>query len=235
MVLLAVLFEVALLGAKLAAVAPFAGVPGSTQEAPVLDMSALTARTFIAYGHSYIAGDQERYLTPWITSAGQALRMGVVNLGVGGTTSSYTLGVVDKTWPRGEHIPARPLVIVECTLNDVRRYGAGGLRNYVSNISRIFSRLNSAVPRPRVVLVLDVPIARWTGYAPDNHGSGKLLNEYDDAGRSAAERAGVAIADPRVGWSPAAMLSSDGVHPDALGARHIAAAVERVVQHQGRA
>jgi lysophospholipase L1-like esterase len=127
-------------------------------------------------------------------------------------------------------IPARSVAIVECTLNDVRTYGLAGLHEYRTTLFRIFARLRSAAPRPRIVMVLDVPITKWSADPPYDRGTTQALNAYDDAARTVAKNAHVAIADPRVGWIAKAMISSDGVHPNPLGARHIAVAVERAMR-----
>src|SRR5271166_3281236 len=69
----ALLIAVVLLGGKLAAVAPFAAQATSTADPPILEMPALTARTLIAYGHSYVVGGHVDYFTPWTTKVARAL------------------------------------------------------------------------------------------------------------------------------------------------------------------
>ena len=175
----------------------------------------------LAYGHSYVAGIHGQP-PPWPGLLANTLHLPLVTVAHGGDVASRCLSRMAAS-------PDRPadgdVVIWECDINDVRRYGTDP--SHLESFRRTLVAALGRMRHGRVVIVEDPPITGWGLYAPFNHGSQAALDAYN----TVIERT---VSPPVhvvkiVGWDPATMLGIDAVHPNEEGKRVIADSVAAVV------
>ena len=176
----------------------------------------------VAYGHSYISGVPGQP-PPWPTLLASTLGLPLVDLGHGGAIGSRCLSRMEGTSVRATD---SDVVVWECDLNDVRRYGLdpGHLESFRQAFVSVVARLRHG----RIVVVEDPPITAWGLYPPFNHGSVAAMDRYDSVIEGAAP-ASVHVVKV-LGWDPATMLARDGVHPNDAGKRAIASTVAAAVR-----
>ena len=175
------------------------------------------AAVVLAYGHSYIAGVPGQP-PPWPTVLASELRLPLLSVAHGGDLATQC---VARMAASADHPADRDVVVWECDLNDVRRYGTDA--RHLARFRDAFVAALARMRAGRVIVVEDPPIKAWGLYPPFNHGSVAALDAYN----AVIERA----APPEVhvvkilGWDPATMLATDGVHPNDAGKHAIAATV----------
>ncbi|GAC1588912.1 MAG: hypothetical protein NVS3B21_05110 [Acidimicrobiales bacterium] len=196
--------------------------------APATRLSPLPAGTgppsVVAYGHSFIAGVPNQG-PAWPALLAHDLGRPLIDHGHGGDLVSGCLAQVGSARP----VPADgDIVVFECDLNDVRRYGADGrhLKAFERSLRAALGRLRHG----QVVVVEDPPILAWGRYDPFDHGSSAALGRYDKViARSLP--AGSRLVRVTA-WDPALMVGQDGVHPNDTGEAAIVAAVADVLGHR---
>jgi hypothetical protein len=178
----------------------------------------------VAYGHSYLLSPQLGGApASYVTLAATAMRVKPVIRAVNGGTTLNVENLVfnGKTrWVPG----TSDLVVIDSAINDIKNKlptdeWTGALRHVLSAFA--------TGPVPAVLLVRPLQVA-----APSHPGHNpKVIAAYAAAQRKvAAQFAAVQIVDAASGWNPRLDLSTDGIHPTALGEVHIATAVQRVAQ-----
>lgn len=173
----------------------------------------------VAYGHSYlhspkIGGAQVSYATLAASSLGVKPIIRAVN---GGTTLD-----VDKLVHKGSTrwVPgSADLVLIDSAINDIEQKLP--TKQWTASLQDMLSAF-TAEPVPMILLVepLQVSAAGHPGRDP------KVIAAYAAAQRKVASQfAAVHIVDAHKGWVPKVDLSTDGIHPNAVGMLHIARSV----------
>lgn len=197
---------------------------GSGGGAPVSVGPARQA-VVLAYGHSYVSGVPGQP-PPWPTVLASDLRLPLVDLGHGGDVATRCLSRMASA---AEHPADGDVVVWECDLNDVRRYGADA--GHLETFRKAFASALARMGHGRVVVVEDPPITGWGLYPPFNHGSVAALDRYNAViERSAPPSVHVVKV---LGWDPTTMLARDAVHPNDAGKRAIASTVAAAVRSIG--
>lgn len=186
-----------------------------------IDGSASAQPRVIAYGDSYVQPAPSGLRSgqaPWLALLHEPL----ANHGHPGDGAAKTLAIVRRTAGQVHG----GVVVVEVGINDVRRNGTD-LRRLAAFRLQYESLLGLLSPARLVVVVPPLPVLRYVGHAPNDHGSVAALALYRQAVLDLASRhANVRVADPARWWRPEAMLLPDGLHPDALGRAVIADVVQ---------
>ena len=197
---------------------------------PTPDRAAVTR--LVVFGHSWAAGrypDPE--VTPWAdrVAAGQGLALD--NLAVSATDAAQTAETVDAYQPRRGDV-----VIVEAMLNDVRKYGAPGIRSFRHQTRRILDHLTQGRVRPAgIVVCVDAPIQLWGGspaFDGYDRGSDVVLSRYGIALRKVAaryRRFHARVVDLGRGWDAREDIGSDGIHPNDAGMGRLADLINRAL------
>lgn len=175
----------------------------------------------VAYGHSFIAGVPYEG-SAWPALLAHDLGRPLIDHGHGGDLADGCLSRVGA----GRPVPAdHDIVVFECDLNDVRRYGTDGrhLKVFERSLRAALGRLRHG----RLVVVEDPAIMAWSRYRPFDHGSPAALSRYNNIIErnlpTGARLVRVAA------WDPASMVGADGVHPNDTGEAAIVAAVADVL------
>jgi lysophospholipase L1-like esterase len=180
----------------------------------------------VVFGHSYVSGRQpDPDRTPWADRVGRALALQVDNRGVGGAESPETLEAVRRYTP-----DPQDTIVIECILNDALRHGRSGLSVWRQSVDAMLGHLAPAVPRDRILLVLDPPPRGSEALTTENEPFTMTLRRYAQAGRELAREHGIRVVDLAPGWDVGRDISEDALHPGEAGTQRIA---ERVITGLG--
>jgi lysophospholipase L1-like esterase len=177
--------------------------------------------SMVAYGHSYLRSPEIGGATAsYATLAANALRVrSVIRAGNGDT--SVDVAKLVRTGPTKWVPGSAPIVLIDSSINDIlhqlpARTWTAALRQMLTEVS--------AAPAPLILLMRPLPVS-----APDHPGHDpEVIEAYAEQQQAIADEFDtVQIVDASNGWNPQRMLSADGVHPNSLGERHIARAVQR--------
>lgn len=185
-------------------------------------------RRIAAYGHSWVAGDSascpER---SFVNVAATILDMTPLNVGVGGSSSNQTAGLV-----RQAGVLEAETYLFLVGLNDSRMHGKepDSLDDYTWALRSLLDACTRAAPRSLVLLVEQPPLVEYSLYPPHNRGSTAAINAYNERMRQVATRYPAAAVVRVTGWDASSMLAEDTVHPNDLGHKTIGVAVARAHQ-----
>lgn len=173
----------------------------------------------VAYGHSYLHSPEIGGATAsYATLAATALQVKPVIRAVNGGTTLDVDSLVHKgstKWVPG----SADLVLIDSAINDIEQKLP--TKQWTTALRHTLSAF-STPPVPMILLVepLQVSAARHPGRDP------KVIAAYAAAQRKvASEFDAVHIVDAHSGWVPRLNLSTDGIHPNAVGMLHLARAV----------
>lgn len=194
------------------------GCSSATAGGPVRPPGA----AILAYGHSYVSGVPGQP-PPWPALLASTLGLPLMDLGHGGDVGSRCLSRMERA-----AVPTTDgdVVIWECDLNDVRRYGLDA--SHLQGFRQAFVAALARMRRGRVVVVEDPPITGWGLYPPFNHGSIAALDRYNAVIEGTAPPSVHVV--KVLGWDPTTMLARDAVHPNDAGKRAIASTVAAAVR-----
>jgi lysophospholipase L1-like esterase len=183
-----------------------------------------------AYGHSWVQGDGASSASRRLVNL-VAQQLGCLpnNLGVGGTASAQTAGLIRRAAP-----PPSWLYVVMTGLNDARLHGVSttALDSYADSLQAIFSATTSADQVALTVAVLQPQLADYSRYPPHNRGSDAAVDAYNERLRLVASHHPRVLVVGAAGWDAQRMLSVDTVHPNDAGHAALARAVARRVQQE---
>lgn len=173
----------------------------------------------VAYGHSYlrspeIGGASESY----VTIAADALGVDAVIRAVDGGTTLNVDALVhhgSTRWVPG----TADIVLIDSAINDIK--DKLPTAQWTAALTRTLDAF-ATPPVPTILLVEPLPVtaAGHPGRDP------KVIAAYASEQRKVASRfSAVHIVNAQSGWNPRKDLSSDGVHPNTAGEKHLARAV----------
>jgi lysophospholipase L1-like esterase len=177
--------------------------------------------SMVAYGHSYLRSPEiGGATTSYATLAANALRVkSVIRAGNGDTTVDVAKLV--RTGPTRWVAGTSEIVLIDSSINDILHKLP--TRTWTASLRQMLTEM-SAQPTPLILLMRPLPVS---APAHPGHDPG-VIEAYAEQQQQVADQFdAVQIVDASNGWNPRKMLSADGVHPNTLGERHIARAVQR--------
>jgi lysophospholipase L1-like esterase len=180
------------------------------------------APRIFAVGHSWVVGTSSGRQIGYVDSLVRSAGVQRVDADHPGDTARQ----VEKLVAAAPRCRPNDLAILQVGLNDVRRFGDGGLPRFRTALSKILSQLSGC----SVILVQEPGALDYTVIGHRLLGSDGVVRDYRQATADiAAGHRNVTLVRPRLGTHD---YLADGLHPDRSGNRRIAAAIRTTATWQ---